>query len=115
MNGLLWGAAATGVAVVAAPAVLGLIGFGSAGIISGSLAAWLQGAAITAGGPFATLQSFAAVGGFTLAGGATTVAAGGGLGAAVGAAADARGGGATAAPKNAAICPSCGQPNLPAA
>ena len=73
---LLFGAITSGTAVVAAPAVLGAVGFTSAGIAAGSWAAAWQGSAVAAGSWFALAQSFAAVGGATLTQGAATVAVG---------------------------------------
>ena len=87
MSNLAIGAAVTAVGVVAAPVALGAIGFGAAGIVAGSLAASVQGPAVVAGGLFATLQAFAADGGFTVMGGTTAVAAGAATWAAVGEAA----------------------------
>jgi hypothetical protein len=54
-------------AVVAAPIVLVGLGFGSAGIVAGSVAASWMGPATVAGGVFATLQAVGA-GGLGLAG-----------------------------------------------
>jgi hypothetical protein len=65
-------------AVVAAPIVLGIVGFGSAGIVAGSLAASWMGPATVAGGAFATLQA-AGAGGLGLAG---NIVLGGGVAAA---------------------------------
>lgn len=58
-------AAAVGVcAMVAAPAVLGAVGFGSGGVTAGSMAAGIQSSigSVTAGSTFAVLQSWGAAG-----------------------------------------------------
>lgn len=94
-GGIVGGVAGTAagaiVAVVAAPIVVGAIGFGAGGIVAGSFASWLMstmalanGGAIAAGSLVATLQSIGAVG--MSAGVAAGVAAtGAGVGATVGA------------------------------
>ncbi|KAF7985090.1 hypothetical protein HWV62_8973 [Athelia sp. TMB] len=79
-------AAVTGavIAPFAAPAVLGVVGFGALGPIAGSVAAGMQGAAVVAGSSFAVAQSVAAGGALpaigygaagAIAGSAATVAA----------------------------------------
>ncbi|KAM7315865.1 hypothetical protein ISCGN_005648 [Ixodes scapularis] len=60
------GAAAFAGATLVAPAILGALGFGSAGVAAGSTAAWAQstflGGVIAKGSLFATLQSWGAAG-----------------------------------------------------
>jgi len=72
--------AAAGVALapVAAPVMLGAVGFGSSGVIGGSIAAGIQAGAgpIVAGSLFATAQSVAAGGAIPLAGSALSGAVG---------------------------------------
>ena len=56
------GAAAVRGAVAAVPAALGAIGFTSAGVAVGSIAAWFQPAAVASGSVFAWCQSVGAAG-----------------------------------------------------
>lgn len=58
----------TVVGVVAAPLVLGAVGFGSAGVAADSLAAAIQTPNIVAGSAFAIAQSIGATGGAALIG-----------------------------------------------
>ena len=76
------------VGVAMAPYVLGAIGFTSAGIAAGSLAASWQGPAVAAGSWFAATQGFAATGCLGFANAASVVAAGTGVGGLVGTAVD---------------------------
>ncbi|KAL4218014.1 hypothetical protein ACF0H5_022752 [Mactra antiquata] len=59
---LLIGAAVGASAVVAAPVLLSAVGFGSAGVIAGSIAAAIQTPATAAGSYFALAQSAGVVG-----------------------------------------------------
>lgn len=63
------------------PAALGVIGFGSAGVAAGSIAAAIQGPAVASGSLFAICQSIGATGAIP----AAWVALGGAAGAAAGA------------------------------
>ena len=87
-RGLIIGGAIVAAVIVAAPLLLLGAGFGSAGVIAGSWAAFMQGSAVASGSLFATCQSVAAVGGLSAATGLTATAAGAGVGGAVGLAAD---------------------------
>ncbi|XP_052257699.1 interferon alpha-inducible protein 27-like protein 2B [Dreissena polymorpha] len=62
-------------AIVAAPLVVSAVGFGSAGVVAGSLAASLQGPAVAAGSWFAIGQSVGAAG-FGIAGNAVLLGTG---------------------------------------
>ena len=107
-KGVILGCAVTAATVLAAPLVLGAVGFSSAGIVAGTTAAAWQGAAVVPGSLFALAQSFAAGGCFSALGGATVVAAGTGMGGIVGTAVDAaRNGHPAPAP---AVCLLCGRP-----
>ena len=68
-----------GLAVFGAPFVLSTLGFGSTGPIAGSVAAALQGAAVTPGSWFATSQALGMTGA-----GATAVTASSTIGASIG-------------------------------
>uniref|UniRef100_A0A131Y5F0 Putative interferon-induced 6-16 family n=1 Tax=Ixodes ricinus TaxID=34613 RepID=A0A131Y5F0_IXORI len=60
------GAVAFAGATMVAPAIVGALGFGSAGVAAGSTAAWAQstflGGVIAKGSAFATVQSWGAAG-----------------------------------------------------
>lgn len=60
----MYGVAGAAVAVAGAPIVLGLLGFSSAGVVAGSIAAGVQSMIgnVAAGSIFAALQSAGAVG-----------------------------------------------------
>ena len=103
-RGLATGAVVGVGVVIAAPMILGALGFGAAGVIAGGWAAGVQGAAVAAGGPFAVAQGIAAAGGLGILPAAGVVAAGGGLGAAAGAVADI----------TSPVCGTCGRPLLKA-
>ena len=115
---VLGGLVATSCAVAATPAVLSAIGFTATGIAAGSWAASWMGAGVKAGSLFATLQSFAATGCFTLTSGLGTVAAGTGVGGVFGLVADVRRGAGTSAVRQAGvgesevlqICTGCNRP-----
>ncbi|KAF9459708.1 hypothetical protein BDZ94DRAFT_1267483 [Collybia nuda] len=68
--GVAGGVAGAAVVPVAAPAVLGLVGFGGSGPIAGSLAAIIQSSigSVVAGSPFAIAQSIAMGGAVPLVG-----------------------------------------------
>lgn len=84
--GLIIGGVAATAGVALMPIVLGSIGFTSAGIAAGSLAAGWQGPAVAAGSWFAATQGFAASGYLGFASAAYVAAAGTGVGGLVGAA-----------------------------
>jgi len=66
---------------LAAPAIISgvvnVIGFGASGVVGGSLAAALQGSAVTAGSAFAACQSIGATGSLAYLGGGAIIAVGG--------------------------------------
>jgi hypothetical protein len=81
---LVVGLALGAVAVTAAPLALSAAGFGAAGVAGGTFAAYMQGAAVTAGSWFAILQSVGMAGLGTagtaaIVGGATVANVAGGL------------------------------------
>lgn len=81
------GGVALTLTAVAAPIVLPAIGFGTGGVVAGSVAAAAHSAIgnVAAGSLFATLQSLGAVGGFSMAATGAATAAGAAAGAGVGA------------------------------